>query len=66
MNVLDIGVYSKNRAMRTIYSHKGGSDRVLKPCKIKNGKINYIQQYNPQDYLIFTPDATEFYDLKIC
>ena len=65
MNVLDIAVYSKNRAMRTIYSHKGGSDRVLKPCKVKSGKILSLKQYNPIDYLIYAPVATEFYDLKI-
>ena len=65
MNVLDIAVYSKNRAMRTIYSHKSGSDRVLQPCKMKNGKIVGLKQCNPLDYLIYTPDATEFYDLKI-
>ena len=68
MNVLDIAVYSKNRAMRTIYSHKSGSDRVLKPCKLKvgcNPTLVSLKQYNPADYLIFTPDATEFYNLKI-
>ena len=65
MTVLDIAVYSKNRAMRTIYSHKSGSPRVLMPCKIREGEIKEIQYADPLDYLIYEPDATEYYDLKI-
>lgn len=62
--VLDLGVYSKNRPMRTIYSHKVGSDRVLKPCRLRGGKVNYIQQTDPMDYLIYCDDKTEFYQLQ--
>lgn len=65
MNVLDIGVYSRNRAMRTIYSHKAGSDRILMPIRMKNNKIMKIKNCDPLDYLIYSPDATEFYDVVI-
>jgi len=51
--VLDLAVYSKNRSMRTIYSHKEGSNRVLMPCKWQNTLFKPIKQFNPADYLIY-------------
>jgi phage/plasmid-associated DNA primase len=65
MNVLDIGVYSRNRAMRTIYSHKAGSERVLRPIKMKKNKIVEIKNCDPLEYLIYRPEAIEFYDIEV-
>lgn len=63
--VVDLAVYTKNRAMRTIYSHKAGSKRVLKPCKIGLDRVKYLKHVNPLDYLIYAPDQKEFLNLKI-
>jgi phage/plasmid-associated DNA primase len=65
MNVLDISVYSKNRAMRTIYSHKAGSDRVLNACQLIDNHISYLIKYNQLEYLIYDTNATEFYNMVI-
>jgi hypothetical protein len=64
-NVLDLGVYSKNRAMRTMGSCKAGSDRVLKPCRLKEGKIRNIDNYEPLDYLIYEGDSESHYQFKV-
>lgn len=65
--VLDLGVYSRNRAMRTIYSHKEGSDRVLKPCKMSHGKLKNLEHINPLDYLIYVPPepSDQFYQFAV-
>jgi hypothetical protein len=65
--VLDISVYNNNRAMRTIYSHKEGSSRVLMPVRLRNGKLKTLKNVNPQDYLIYVEpySATEFFEPKI-
>ena len=65
MNVLDISVYSKNRAFRTYWSTKEGSDRVLEPIKFRNGEFKPIKNFNPFDYLILDVEATTFLNLKI-
>lgn len=65
VTVLDTSVYSKNRPFRTIYSHKQGSDRVLLPCKIKDGKITAVSKYSPFDYLVYETDPCHFYEMKI-
>jgi len=65
MTVLDIGVYSRNRAMRAIYCHKKDSDRTLFPAKIRKSKIKPLSRVNALDYLIYAPSATDFYDLSI-
>lgn len=63
-SVIDISVYSKNRPMRTIFSHKKGSTRVLKPVVLKNGKLVNKRLPNITDYFIFTPKCKTFYKLK--
>jgi len=60
-NILDLAVYSKNRAMRTILSHKAGSDRVLKPVR---QNLKRIKNYNPSEYLIYD-ESTEDYQFAI-
>ena len=60
-NILDLAVYSKNRAMRTILSHKAGSDRVLKPVR---QNLKRIKNYNPSEYLIYD-ESTEHYQFAI-
>lgn len=62
-SVLDMSVYSRNRAFRTIYCHKEGSDRILNPIKIKNEKIKLIKNINALEYLIYAPDEKDFYDI---
>ena len=62
--VLDLSSYSKNRAMRTIYQTKVDSDRVLLPIRIKNKKIKELKNVDIEDYLIFAPNATDFYKLE--
>lgn len=70
-NVLDLGVYSKNRAMRTVGSCKAGSDRVLKPCRLcfssDDGTfwVKYIDQFDPLDYLIYEGDSENHYQFTI-
>ncbi len=67
MNVLDLSVYGKNRPMRTIYSHKEDSDRVLMPVKVVKGAIRELQYSDPIDFLIHDPDAArtgEFYNIE--
>lgn len=64
MTVLDISVYSKNRPMRTIYSHKTGSDRVLMPCRMRDDDISIIRHPSAIEYLIQT-DSTEFCNIQI-
>jgi phage/plasmid-associated DNA primase len=65
MNVLDISVYSKNRAFRTYHSTKAGSDRVLEPVKFKDGKIKKITNFEPLEYLVLDTESTKFLDLNI-
>jgi hypothetical protein len=55
MTVLDISVYSKERAFRTYNSTKQGCDRVLKPIRFKEGKIKRISNFEPLEYLVYDP-----------
>jgi hypothetical protein len=65
MTVLDISVYSKERAFRTYNSTKQGCDRVLKPIRFKDGKIKRISNFEPLEYLVYDPEATTFLELEI-
>lgn len=64
-SVLDLSVYSKNKAMRTIYSHKSGQpERSLLPIeaempltKLDESEIDLLE------YFIHTPDASDFYHI---
>lgn len=66
-SIIDTAVYTKNRAMRTIYSTKEGQQRPLVPIKFCNTQIQPIKRgrVNIMDYLIFQPNATEFCDIKL-
>jgi hypothetical protein len=65
MTVLDISVYSKERAFRTYNSTKQGCDRVLKPIRFKDDKIKRISNFEPLEYLVYDPEATTFLELEI-
>ena len=55
--IVDMSVYTKNRAMRTIYSHKQkDAARVLKPFKISKKKIKILKNISIADYLIYVPN----------
>jgi hypothetical protein len=47
--LIDFAVYTKDRQWRTIYSHKHGSDRVLKPCN-KHAEIYFedLEDFNSE------------------
>lgn len=55
-NVIDLAVYSKNRPMRTIYSHKEGSNRILKPYIYRDKQLIAITDVKISDYFISQPD----------
>lgn len=65
-SIVDISVYSKNRPMRTIFSHKKDSPRTLKPYIYYGGELVGISEPNVADYLICQPDAEpeEFWDYQ--
>jgi hypothetical protein len=65
-SIIDTSVYTKNRAMRTIYSTKEEQQRPLLPIKF-DGKIREVKRgrFNIMDYFIFQPDATEFCEIKL-
>lgn len=51
--LIDIQVYSANRAMRAVYCHKKGSNRVLVPCTYTDGIFKQITKpVDITDYLI--------------
>jgi hypothetical protein len=59
-SVMDIAVYSKNRAMRTIHCHKENSDRVLVPVEWTDAeKLVEIHRVNTEDYFIGTLKNTK-------
>lgn len=45
--IIDFAVYTKDRQWRTLFSHKEGSDRILKPCS-HYGQIEYdtLKEFN--------------------
>lgn len=51
---LDMGVYTRGRQMRAIYSEKIGKKNHLKPIKFENGEITELplDKINIEDYLI--------------
>ena len=61
-SVMDLTVYSKNRAFRTIGSTKENSERYLIPInmdltQIKEGRFNY------KDYIIYYPEGKYYEDI---
>ena len=64
-SVIDMGVYSKNRAMRTIWSTKAGSERVLKPFLWTGDRMRWLPSVNVAEYLIYAPDEEKFCEPKI-
>lgn len=62
-SVLDIGVYTKNKAMRTIYSYKTGQpERALVPIEAEMPITKLAERdIDPLEYFIHAPDASDFY-----
>lgn len=65
-SVIDLGVY-KHGPLRAVLCHKDGEDRVLIPSKLdeKRKREKALKNYNIADYLIWNPDADEWYDLTL-
>lgn len=58
--IIDTGVYTKNRAVRTIYSTKEGQDRTLLPVRLHNdGKFKIISQPPSIEKYLITRTKTE-------
>jgi len=58
----DVGVYTKNRAFRTIFAEKDGKRNPLLPVKFVNGKWKVLENLTPSEiseYLITAPDLLE-------
>ena len=53
--IIDSCVYSRNRAMRTIYSHKGNNERVLLPYDIQSGILLPEDKKMIIHHLIYAP-----------
>lgn len=65
-SVIDLGVYTRNRAMRTIYSTKEGQQRPLIPFEFNNGIVEKLKKADDDtEYLIFQPDAKEFCNINL-
>lgn len=66
-NIIDMAVYTRNRAMRTIYSRKKGSNRVLAPFEINDKKIIMLNQKDIKltDYFIYCPQMKHNKKLKL-
>jgi hypothetical protein len=60
--IIDMSVYSNNRAMRTILSHKENSDRTLMPV---TATLKSKRKYDINEYLIFSPESDTHYELTI-
>jgi hypothetical protein len=65
--VLDTSVYTKNRAVRSIYNTKEGQDRTLIPVKLVKGKFKKQTKIDVSKYLITRSDIRNpvMYDIKI-
>lgn len=60
-SVVDVAVYGKNRAMRTIHCHKKDSDRVLKPVQwTDSGKLVEITNAKTSNYFCGTTEPSNF------
>lgn len=64
-SVIDTVVYSKNRAMRTIYSTKDGT-RPLIPFDFTDNRITLLTETDDDlNYLIYQPHESEFFNLEL-
>jgi hypothetical protein len=63
-SIIDLSVYTSNRAMRTIYSHKHGSDRKLIPFKMKDNTMKKLGAVNIQEYFVYRPNDEDFYNIN--
>ena len=65
-SVIDLGVY-KHGPLRAVLCHKAGQNRTLYPSKLDKAsqRATKIRNYNMTEYLIFNPDADEWYDLSL-
>jgi hypothetical protein len=65
--VLDVSVYTKNRAVRSIYSTKEGQTRVLTPVRLVKNKFKIVKQVDVEKYLITRAELKNpiIYDIKI-
>lgn len=67
-SVIDLAVYSRNRPMRTILSHKkvkkGVSPRTLLPKRLVGSSLVEIENPNISDYFICCPADEDFWDYQ--
>ena len=65
-SVIDLGVY-KQGSLRAVLCHKEGEDRTLYPSKLnpKTQRATKLKNYNLQEYLMWNPDADEWYKLNL-
>ena len=67
--VIDMGVYNKNRSMRTILSHKEEGDKPLEPYEWiqigdTKGYFVKLEKFEITDFLIHQPDSKTPYKLS--
>jgi len=66
-HIIDLQVYRKTGSMRAVLCHKKGQDRTLYPSSLESStsRVKKIKNYNLLEYLIFNPDADEWYDFSL-
>ena len=71
--LVDLAVYTKNRAMRTIYSGKQDDDlendvlRILQPYRLsqRTKLLTPLKTVQVNEYLIYQPDSIDHYDITL-